>query len=237
MVRATPKGEGTTGVLGRPTSGRDGVSCSPSVLVCDPVDLSRVATREVLERNGFRVDTSARTAEEAVALAERDRPDICIVDARAPGGGLEATRRICAAEPGVPVVVMADTLSTDELFEAVRAGAVGYLPKQMDPERLAPALRGVLAGEAALPRHLVFQLVEAVRRSPRRRVAVRNRGHVTLTQRESEVFALLRLGFSTNEIARRMSVSPVTVRTHISAVLHKLRVRDRASALRLLGQS
>ncbi|HMA45934.1 MAG TPA: response regulator, partial [Frankiaceae bacterium] len=136
MVWATARGEGTTGVLGHPTSGRGGASRSPSVLVCDPVSLSRVAVREVLERNGFRVDTSARTAEEAVALVERDRPDVCIVDARAPGGGLEATRRICAAEPGVPVVVMADTLSTDELFEAVRAGAVGYLPKQMDPERL-----------------------------------------------------------------------------------------------------
>lgn len=233
MVWASACGDGTMGVFERPTS----VGRSPSVLVCDPVGLSRMAIREVLERNGFRVDTGARTADEMVAIVERDRPDICIVDALVPGGGLDATRRISEAGLGIPVVVMADALSTDELFEAVRAGAVGYLPKQMDPERLAPALRGVLAGEAAIPRHLVFQLVEAVRRSPRRRVAVRNRGHVTLTQRESEVFALLRLGFSTKEVARRMSVSPVTVRTHVSAVLHKLRVRDRATALRLLGQS
>jgi two-component system, NarL family, nitrate/nitrite response regulator NarL len=129
----------------------------------------------------------------------------------------------------------ADASRDDEdLFAALRAGASGYLFKDMDPNRLCPAMHGVLAGEAVLPRELVLKAVEQFRATPRRRFVLPNRVKAAqLTEREAEVLDLMASGLSTEEIATKMFVAPVTVRTHIRAIIKKLRVPDREAAIRL----
>jgi DNA-binding NarL/FixJ family response regulator len=131
------------------------------------------------------------------------------------------------------------TVSTDagDLFDALRAGASGYLLKDADPTRLPHALRGVLDGEAALPRTLTARLIEEFReRGRRRRLRLGRRRTVELTPREWDVLELLNERRTTAEMADRLTISPVTVRRHVSEILHKLRVPDRAAALRLLEQ-
>ena len=122
-----------------------------------------------------------------------------------------------------------------DLFDSLRAGAAGYLLKDTDPERLPHALRGVLAGEAAVPRRLVSRVLDEFRtHGRRRRLPLVGRRGRELTSREWEVLEMLREGLTTAQIAERLFVSPVTVRRHISAILSKLEVPDRESALRLL---
>jgi DNA-binding NarL/FixJ family response regulator len=128
------------------------------------------------------------------------------------------------------------TVSRDDadLFEALRAGARGYLLKDIDPARLGPALEGVLAGEAALPRNLVTRLMEEFRGRDSR--PTRAQGPLaTLTSREWDTLDLMRQGLTTAEIAERLFVSPVTVRTHIAAILRKLQVSDRQAAIHIAG--
>jgi DNA-binding NarL/FixJ family response regulator len=122
----------------------------------------------------------------------------------------------------------------EDLFDSLRAGASGYLLKDMDPGRIGAALRGVLAGESVLPRWLVAKVVEQFRSQPRRRFQLPNRPKpAELTEREAEVLELMADGMSTEEIAKKTFVAPVTVRTHIRSILKKLRVPDREAAIRL----
>ena len=127
---------------------------------------------------------------------------------------------------------------TDEdLFDSLRAGAAGYLLKDMNPERLPRALVAVLEGEAALPRRLVARLIDEFReRGRRRRAQLPSGGAVDLTSREWEVLDLIRQRYSTAQIASRLFISEGTVRSHVAAILHKLGVPDRESALRLLEE-
>ena len=120
-----------------------------------------------LEEHGFDVCVEAANAADSVAAAERERPDVCVLDVHMPGDGIAAAAEIAARFPEIAVVMLTVSDSDDHLFAALRAGAQGYLLKDMDPDRLPLALEGVLAGEAALPRALVarvldeFQLVAA----------------------------------------------------------------------------
>ena len=130
------------------------------------------------------------------------------------------------------------TISRDDshVFAALRAGAAGYLLKDTETERLPSALRDVMAGEAALPVTLVTRLVEEFRdRAPRRRALMPSReGEPRLTSREWEVLELMRRKMTTAQIARTLVVSPATVRSHVAAILRKLRVADREAAVKLL---
>jgi DNA-binding NarL/FixJ family response regulator len=131
------------------------------------------------------------------------------------------------------------TVSRDDsdLFDALRAGAQGYLLKDTDPVRLPHALRGVLAGEAALPRALVARVIDEFRdRGRRKKLTFANRRGVELTSREWEVLDLMYQKLSTAEIAERLFVSQVTVRSHIAAILKKLRVDSREEALKLMEE-
>ena len=121
-----------------------------------------------------------------------------------------------------------------DLFDALRAGASGYLLKDLGDDQIAPVLRKVLAGEASLPGTLVARLVEEFRDREHRRIAIAPDQAARLTGREWDVLELMREGLSTNDIASRLFVSPTTVRTHVSAVLRKLQVPDREAAVRLL---
>jgi DNA-binding NarL/FixJ family response regulator len=146
----------------------------------------------------------------------------------------EAILEIAAEAPGTSIVVLTDSHDRGHFFDALRAGAVGYLLKNMDPERIPHALRGVLAGEAAIPRTLVASLVSEFRTQGRRRLVVGRRGRAELTRREWEVAELMLDGLETQRIGKRLYLSPITVRRHVSSIVGKLGVRDRGEAVDLL---
>lgn len=207
------------------------------VLVADDHPPTRALAKEALEGHGFLVVAQAGDATEAVTAARREQPDICLIDIRMPGGGIRATAEIVSALPDTTVVMYTVSQSDADLFDALRAGASGYLLIDTDPARLPLALLGVLRGEAALPRTLVARLIEEFRqRERRKRLPLIGRRGVDLTSREWDVLEFMREGLTTSQMAERLYVSPVTVRTHISSILKKLRVSDRAAAIRLLKE-
>lgn len=204
------------------------------VLIADDHAPTREDVRAALgEDVRFSVCAEASDAAGAVAAAVRERPDLCLLDVRMPGGGVGAAWEISARLPEAKIVML--TVSTDDrdLFASLRAGASGYLLKDIDPARLPHALADVAQGEAALPRTLVAHVIREFReRTARRRSLVAEAPQSRLTSREWEILDLLRQGLTTSEIARRLVLSPVTVRTHVNSVLKKLRVRDRAELAR-----
>ena len=198
---------------------------------------TRTGIRLVLERNGFEICAEAPDADSAVAAVLRERPELCLVDADLPGGAMLATARITTRAPATDTVVLAAEAGEQGVVDALHAGAAGYLPLEADPEGLIRALRAVRRGEPAVPRSLLGPLVDQFRvRERRRRVNVRGGFEVELTRRQSEVLELLRDGLSTTEMAARLGLSPVTVRRHLSLVLEKLGVSNRAEARDLLEE-
>jgi len=205
------------------------------VVIADDHPMTRVGVRIALERDGFEICAEADDAASAVEAAERELPDICLLDIQMPGSGIHAAEEIARKVPDAAIVMLTVSRSDRDLFDALRVGASGYLLKDTDPERLPLALRGVLEGEAALPRHLVALVIEEFRERGRRRPILKKRG-VVLTDREWEVLDLMSQGLTTFEIADRLFIEPVTVRTHVSAILKKLRVSSRKAALELLAR-
>lgn len=206
------------------------------ITLADDHPPTRAGVRRALETAGWIVCGEGQDAKSAVALAEEHRPDVALLDIHMPGGGVTAAERISALLPNTAVVMLTVSRNDADLFSALRAGASGYLLKDIDPDRLPMALEGVLRGEAALPRNLVARLMEEFRGRGRRRMTLPNRQAVALTSREWEVLELMGDGRRTNEIAERLQVSAVTVRTHVSAILRKLHVKDRAEAVKLLAE-
>jgi DNA-binding NarL/FixJ family response regulator len=208
---------------------------SPRVLIADDHPPTRAGVRAALERD-FEICGEAASASEAIELALGELPDICLLDVHMPGSGVAAAAEISSKLPTTAVVMLTISQHDDDLFAALGAGAVGYLLKGIDPARLPLALRGVLEGEAAVPRLLVARVIAELRdQSARRRLPIVGQRPVTLTNREWQVLDLLRDGLTTKEIASRLFIASVTVRTHISSILRKLAVPDRQAALRLVG--
>jgi len=206
-----------------------------TVLVADDHPPTRAGVRLALENGGFSVCAEVGDAAAAVEAAFRLRPDICLLDIHMPGSGIAAADEIGARVPDAAVVMLTVSQEDEDLFDALEAGAIGYLLKDTTPLRLPEALRAVLRGEAALPPHLVTKVVSEFRqRRRRRRVSLPGRKPVELTDREREVLAMMRDGLTTAEIAERLFVAPVTVRTHIASILRKLRVPNRSAAVELL---
>ena len=205
------------------------------VLVADDHRAIRAGVRLALEGAGFTVCAEAGNAGDAVALARALRPDIALLDIQMPGNGITAAEAIGAELPDTAVVMLTVSQSETDLFAALRAGARGYLLKDIDPNRLPDALRGVLAGEAALPRTLAARLMREFRRreSAPRRPLLGRRG-ARLSDREWQTLEYLQQGLTTQEIADRLAVTPATVRSHVSALLKKLDVTSRDQAVALL---
>ncbi|MDX6642822.1 MAG: hypothetical protein QOD76_784 [Solirubrobacteraceae bacterium] len=208
------------------------------VLLADDHPPTRAGIRRSLEADGFAICAEAADAEAAVKAAVAERPDLCLLDVRMPaGGGIRAAVEISELVPSTAIVMLTVSLDESDLFDALRAGADGYLLKDTDPARLPFALRGVLDGEAALPRTLAARVIEEFRSHDGRRRLLLERQHgASLTPREWQVLDGLRQGASTADIAARLSVSPVTVRRHVSEVLRKLRVSNRDAAVRLIDR-
>ena len=206
------------------------------ITLADDHPPTRAGVRRALEDAGWEVCHESSDAKSAVEAALEHRPDVVLLDIHMPGGGIEAAEQIVSALPDVSVVMLTVSRNDEDLFNALRAGASGYLLKDMDPDRLALALEGVLNGEAALPRSLAARLMEEFRARGRRRMTLPNRRAVNLTGREWQVLEAMGEGLRTAEIATQLGVSAVTVRTHVSAILRKLQVPDRAAAIRLLSE-
>jgi DNA-binding NarL/FixJ family response regulator len=211
------------------------VSPAPRALIADDQPIMRASFRQLLEREGFTVCCEASDADGVVEAAFRESPDICLIGAQIPGDVIWATSQIATALPQTAVVLLTASESPADLIDAIRAGAVGYLFRGISEERLASALRGVLGGEAAISRGLVACLVRELQTQGRRRTIAREYGRADLTARETEVMELMCEGLSTDEIAERLVVSPVTVRRHISDIIRKLGVDDRDEAVALVS--
>jgi DNA-binding NarL/FixJ family response regulator len=220
---------------GRPDAGLHPAGRAPTAVVADDHPPIRLGVRMALMHGGFRVLAEAADADGAVEAVLRERPDVCLLDIRMPGGGIEAAARLTERAPATAVVMLTVSTAAENLLGALRAGARGYLPKDMSPDRLPAALRGVLRGEAALPRAFVAQMLDELRALPAPGTAPLRVGDVELSARESEILRLLRSGLSTLEIGRRLSLSPVTVRRHISAGVSKLGAHGRDEALRAIA--
>ena len=204
------------------------------VVIADDHARMRGRVRAALEAGGCEVCAEGATAEDAVRLVREHEPDVALLDIHMPGSGIQAAREIVRATPGVAVVMLTQSAEDDDLFDSLRAGASGYLLKDTDPTRLPELLRGVLAGEAAMPARLVARIMDEFRAPPKRRFGRTTVAAGKLSAREWEVMQLLSEGLSTDDVARRLYVSATTVRVHVSSVLKKLRVTDRESAFRLL---
>jgi DNA-binding NarL/FixJ family response regulator len=211
-------------------------------LTLAPPDLVRVliADAQPVVRAGFTAMLNSETdisvsaeacgAEEAVALAEQLRPDVVLLDLELPGiGGLEAARRIHESPGGdhVNVLILASRDSEEDLFAALRAGALGFVLKSTDPAELAQAVRTVSAGEAHLTPSATRRLIAEYVAQPQPQLPTAEQLD-ELTAREREVMAMVATGLRNDEIAEHFVISPATVKTHVSRALRKLHARDRA---------
>jgi DNA-binding NarL/FixJ family response regulator len=204
------------------------------IVIADDHPQLRARIREALEAGGFEVCAEAATGAAAVRLAQEHHPDIVLLDIHMPGSGIRAAGEISRLLPEIAVVMLTVSREDADLFASLQAGASGYLLKDTDPARLPAALLGVLSGEAAIPRTLVARILDEFRTTGRSRLGRKAKIAARLTSREWEVMALLGEGLGTDEVAKRLFLSPTTVRVHISSVLRKLRVKDRQAAIDLL---
>src|SRR5215210_2889442 len=215
-----------------PTESEGGAVQEPlRVIVADDDPLARRVVRDALEAGGIVVIAEAGTGREAVELSVYYKPDVVLMDLVMPDGdGIQATRRILAREPGVEIVILTATDDDEVGLAGLRAGASGFLYKQIGLDALPRALRGAAAGEAVVSRRLTMRLVESMRRVPADGAGIRPVVS-SLTPREWEVLDLLCAGQSTAAIAEALVLSTDTVRSHINNLQRKLGVTSRRAAV------
>jgi DNA-binding NarL/FixJ family response regulator len=204
---------------------------SARVLIADDQALVRAGFRKLLESAGIDVVGEASDGREAVDEARRLRPSLVLMDIRMPRlDGIEATRRLVADGEGVRVLILTTFGLDDYVYDALRAGASGFMLKDAPPEELLAAIEVVARGDALIAPAVTRAVIEEfVRRSPGERPPAPALDE--LTDREREVLELLARGMSNAEIADRLVVSAGTVKTHVAHVLAKLGLRDRVQAV------
>lgn len=209
------------------------------IALVDDQTLVRVGFRMVLEaEHDFRIVAEAADGESAVQIAGEHTPDVMLVDVRMPGmNGIDATRLITEKFPAIRIIVLT-TFDRDEYaFAALRAGASGFLLKDVRPSELAAAIRSVAVGDASVSSRITRQLLELFSsRLPQDRAAdalppATSQGGDSLTGREHEVLVAIAEGLTNAEIAQKLTVSESTVKTHVGRILHKLGLRDRVQAV------
>ena len=210
------------------------------VLIADDQALVRTGFRMILDaEDDVEVTGEAADGLEAIAAAQSERPDVILMDVRMPNmNGIEATRRLVDKDDVDPIrVLILTTFDLDEyVYDALRAGASGFLLKDAPPEDLVQAVRVVARGEGLIAPSITKRLIEEIAQRPPQHTtppeALRS-----LTQRELEVLQLVARGLSNQEIAKELFVSETTVKTHVGRVLMKLGVRDRVQAVVLAYES
>jgi len=205
------------------------------VLLADDQALIRAGFRVLVDAaEDLQVVGEATDGRQAVDLARRQRADVVLMDIRMPGvDGLEATRRISADEDlaGVKVIILTTFESDEYVYQALRAGASGFLVKDTEPADLIQAVRVVARGDALLSPSVTRRLITDIASRPERPLAgdqASGKILAGLTDREREVMALVAEGLSNDEIAARLFLSPLTAKTHVSRIMTKLNARDRA---------
>jgi DNA-binding NarL/FixJ family response regulator len=206
------------------------------VLLVDDQSMVRAGFRLLLaDEPDIEVVAEASNGLEAVAQASRFHPDVVMMDIRMPElDGLEATRRILASDSTARILILTTFNLDDYVYEALRVGASGFVLKDEPPEQLIAAVRTIAGGEAllspAITKRVIQHFTRLHKQAPPRAVE-------TLTTREMEVFGLITRGLSNAEIGRELFISDTTVKTHVTRLLQKLNLRDRAQAIVLAYQT
>ena len=202
-------------------------------MIADDHGPTREDVRFAIEQDSrFEVVAEAADAPGAIDAAVRKIPAVCLLDVHMPGSGISAVWEISARLPQTKIVMLTVSREDRDLLSALKAGAAGYLLKDMDPRKIPEVLARIVEGQISIPRELLGSVVEDLRdRRPRRRALAGEAGADDdvdkLTSREWQVVDLARQGMTTAQIARRLVVSPVTVRTHLNAAMRKLGVNSR----------
>ena len=213
------------------------------VLLADDQALIRAGFHVLIDAAGdLQVVGEATDGAQAVDLARRERADVVLMDIRMPGvDGLEATRRISADDDlaGVKVIILTTFESDEYVYQAIRAGASGFLVKDTEPADLIQAVRVVARGDALLSPSVTRRLITDLASRPERPPPSDSLGRVLagLTDREREVMGLVAEGLSNDEIAGRLFLSPLTSKTHVSRIMTKLDARDRAQLVVIAYES
>ena len=194
----------------------------------------RAAVRQALSAPDIEIVAEAATAEQALRMAPDLRPDVLLVDIDLPGmDGVQLVRELAPRLPETMIVILTVSSSERDLVEAVRSGARGYLTKDLTPEALLRAVRGVHRGELSIGRRMAATLVQRLIERPRAGGPTGDDPELaTLSGREHEVLRLLAGGLTDREIAAALTISTRTVETHVSSILHKLRAKNRSDAAR-----
>ena len=203
------------------------------VMLVDDHALVRSAVRQAISAPDVELVGEAGNAQETMAIAPILRPDILLLDIDLPGmNGIQLVQELAPRLPNTKIVMLTVSSSERDLLDAVARGAAGYLTKDLSPEALLRTLRGVQRGELAMSRRFAARALRYFADAARRGRAVSGaEGELMgLSPRENDVLAMLADGLTDREIANALTISPRTVETHVSNILHKLGVRNRAEA-------
>ncbi len=207
------------------------------ILIADDHQLFREGLARVLnDASDVKVVATLSNGEDAVARAAELQPDVILMDVNMPGiGGLEATRQLRARHPAIKIIMLTISEREGDLFEAIRAGARGYLLKSATSDELGEAIRHIHAGEAIIAPAMAAKLLDEFAASPAsREKAPRGEG---LTDRERDILQRVARGLSNKEIGAELALSPHTVKAHLRSILDKLHLRSRAEAAAWAAQS
>jgi DNA-binding NarL/FixJ family response regulator len=201
------------------------------VMLVDDHALVRSAVRQALVADDLEIVGEAASAEEALLLAPQLAPDVLLMDINLPGtDGLRLLRELAPRLPSTRIVMLTVSNDRRDLVEAVRSGAAGYLTKDLSPEALQRAVRGIRSGDLAMSRSMAADVIQHLATTTNRPASVGGDELAGISAREREVLSLLAEGLTDREIGERLGISPRTVETHVGSLLSKLGVRNRAQA-------
>lgn len=207
------------------------------VLLIDDHSLVRKGIEELLASRGVQVVASVGSGREGLERAAELQCDVILLDLKMPGlSGIETLKELCAAGNRTPVVMLTMSREEADLGAAIRAGAQGYLLKDIEPEDLVPGLEAVLAGESVVAPEMVGAMAQLLRRDEAADVRLPAAKFAELTPREHEIIECLGGGYSNKMIARALEISEGTVKLHVKAILRKLGVRSRVEAAVLAAE-
>jgi DNA-binding NarL/FixJ family response regulator len=209
------------------------------VMLVDDHALVRSAVRQALTAPDITVVGEAASADEALLLAPQLQPDLVLLDINLPGAdGLRLLRELGPRLPDTRIVMLTVSASRRDLLEAMRNGAAGYLTKDLSPEALQRAVRGIRSGDLPMSRGMAADVVQSLAAGHRRGGPTQTDNPLAaLSDREQQVLRHLADGLTDREIATRLGISPRTVETHVGSILHKLGVRNRAQAARRYSEA